>query len=232
MDFVKALTYPFDDENWLKKLGIAVLVSLAYFIPVVGSIPAAIILQGWLIETIKRVKDNHPDPLADWDDFGGIFSKGLSPFLASILYQVPTLIFACIMASTLILPAMGGESSDMVAGLASVTGGLLICCSCLILFYVIAATLVYAGGLIRFVDKPEFGTFMEFGENLALVRNNIGDFLMVALYILLAGLLIVVASSVTFGLGSLVATAFMAYFTAHILGQLAQKVSPGSVPQV
>lgn len=230
MDFVKALTYPFDDQDWLKKIGIAVLVSLAMIIPIIGTIPGAILLQGWSIEIIRRVKNNHPTPLADWDDFGGIFSKGLSPFLGALVYQIPTIILACISAFVWTLPAAGGDSSDAAAGLAGMAGVLSICCYCVIALYAIAAGIVFWGGLMRYVDKPEFGTFMEIGENLALVRNNIGDFGMALVFVLLGGLITGVLSGT--GIGALVASAFSAYFSSHILGQLAQKLSAGSAPQV
>jgi hypothetical protein len=232
MDFTKALTYPFDDQDWLKKLGIALLISLVMIIPLIGTIPGAILLQGWAVEIIRRVKNNHPTPLADWDDFGGIFSKGLSPFLASLVYQIPTLIFACIMMFVTVLPAMGGDNSDATAGLVGLTGFIWMCCGCVIVLYAISAAVVYTGGLLRYVDKPEFGTFMEFGENLALVRNNIGDFGMAVLYLILGGLIVSVASSVTFGLAGLIATPFTVYFSSHILGQLAQKLSAVSAPRV
>jgi hypothetical protein len=231
MDFTKALTYPFDDQDWLKKLGIALLVSLAMLIPLIGTIPGAIILQGWSIEIIKRVKNNHPTPLAEWDDFGGLFNKGLWPFIASLVYQIPTLIFVCL--AGVATAALGGSSnSDTAAGVAGMIPILWMCCGCLIVLYAIAAGIVFYGGLLRYVDKPEFGTFMEFGENLALVRNNIGDFGMAILYLILGGLIVSVASSVTFGLGSLVASPFMMYFSSHILGQLAQKVGIPGAPQV
>lgn len=230
MDFVKALTYPFDDQDWLKKLGITVLVSLVMIIPVLGTIPGAILLQGWSIEIIRRVRNNHPTPLAEWDDFGGIFSKGLSPFLAGIVYQIPTLIFACIATFVWVLPAAGGDNSDAAAGLAGMASILFTCCSCLIVLYAIAAGVVFYGGLIRYVDKPEFGTFMQFGENLALVRNNIGDFGMALVFIILGGVISGVLSGT--GIGALVATAFSTYFSSHILGQLAQKLGAVSVPQV
>ncbi len=230
MDFVKALTYPFDDQDWLKKLGIILLVSFVGAITVIGMIPAMILLQGWSIETIKRVKGNHPTPLADWDDFGGMFSKGLWPFIASFVYQIPTVIFVClaVVANTAILPLLGSDDSAG-AGAMGMTG-IWVCCSCVIVLYAIAAGVVLAGGLIRYIDKPDFGTFMQFGENLALVRNNIGDFGMALLFIIIG---FVIAMLVSFtGIGGLVAGPFMAYFSSHILGQLAQKLSSVSVPQV
>lgn len=236
MDFVKALTYPFDDENWLKKLGILLLVSLGTailgtIIPLFGAIPGAALLQGWSIETIKRVRSNHPTPLAEWDDFGGLFSKGLSPFLALVIYFIPVIIVACIMLTVWILPFLGIDS-DAFASLMGMSLFVILCCGCLVVFYGIAASAVFFGGLLRYLDKPEFGTFMEFGDNLALVRNNIGDFGMFVLYLILASLIVSVASSITFGLVGLVAGPFMTYFSNHLLGQLAQKLNATSAPQV
>src|SRR5437867_3819473 len=102
MDFTRALTYPFDDPDWLKKLLFALI---AGFIPIIGN---PIALQGWDYEISRRVKNGDPTPLADWDDLGGIFSRGLNLFIANLVYQIPTLIFGCIMLFAVFLPALSG----------------------------------------------------------------------------------------------------------------------------
>lgn len=224
MDFTRALMFPFDDEEWLKKLGIGVLIGL---IPIIGTMTQ----QGWSFEITRRVRRGDAVPLPDWSDFGGLLGTGFKLFIAALVYQIPTLIFACVASFVWLLPALGGDSdtAGALTGLASI---LLICCSCLIALYAIFATVVYFGGFIRFVDSEELGTFFQVGENFALVRDNIGDFGMALLYVILAGLIAGVVSSVTFGLGSLLTPIFMMYFTGHVLGQLAAKVSRGAMPAV
>lgn len=225
MDFTRALTYPFDDQDWLKKIGLGVLIQ---FIPVIGQFA----LQGWSFEISKRVRRNDPFPLPDWSNFGGLLSKGFMLFLAIVIYQIPTIIFACVASFVWIIPAMGAGNEDAAAALAGVAGIVVMCCSCLIVLYAIVASVVYWGGYIRYIDREEFGTFFQFGDNIALVRNNIGDFGMALLYVVLAGAIVSVASSVTFGLGGLVATPFTMYFVGHILGQLAAKLSGEAAPMV
>jgi hypothetical protein len=235
MDFAKALTYPFDDEDWLKKLGIAAGIGLVtffllpFFIGLVGLIP----LQGWAINTIKRVRANDPRPLAGWDDFGELFSTGLTPFLAGLVYFIPVLIVYCMAIPVFILPAMGGDNSDAVAALGSMAMLVFGCCMCLIVIYMLAANVVLWGGLIRYLDKPEFGTFMEFGENIAIVRENIQDFGMALLFIWIGGLIASVVGNIPC-IGWLIIFPFNYYYSSHILGQLAQKVlkPAGSAPAV
>jgi hypothetical protein len=48
---------------------------------------------------------------------------------------------------------------------------------------------------------------------------------MALLYVIGAGVIASLVSSVTFGLGGLVSTPFLLYFSGHILGQLAQKLA-------
>lgn len=224
MDFTRALMFPFDDEEWLKKLGIGVLVGL---IPIIGQMTQ----QGWSFEITKRVRRGDPRPLPDWSDFGGLLGTGFKLFIATLIYQIPTLIFACIASFVWLLPAMSGDS-DTAAALGGLAMTLMICCSCLIVIYAIVAAVVYWGGVIRFVDREELATFFQIGENFALVRDNIGDFGMALLYAILAGAIASVVSSVTFGLGGLLTPIFMMYFVGHILGQLAAKVMGAAAPAV
>ena len=84
--------------------------------------------------------------------------------------------------------------------------------------------------IIRYSESETFSTFMEFGTNFGLVRNNIGQFLMAILFIVLAQLLVGIAASIALGIGWLVVSVVMAYFTGHVLGQLAGELNMGGEP--
>jgi hypothetical protein len=233
MDFMKALQYPFEDEDWLKKLGIVLVAGLvAVFIPLLGLVGVIAIL-GWSLETTRNVKNNVPKPMASWDDIGGVIGKGVGPFLGGLVYQAPTILFICI-AIGLWFASFGaavGSGSDDAAGAFAGMGTLLfMCCICVTILYTIAASIVLAGGFIRYLDKPEFSTFMQFGDNLALIRNNISDFLMAFLY-LLGGSVVSSILSWTI-IGALVAIPFNVYFSSHIIGQLAAKLGSASAPRM
>lgn len=232
MDFVKALTYPFDDPEWASKLGIAAAVSAAGVllgILIIPAIAAAILLLGWQYEIMKNVKNGVENPMVAWDDFGGLFKRGGTMFLALLVYQIPVVIFACVATGVFVLPLLGGNE-DAMAALGGVATIISICCSCLIFIYAIVAYMVYMAGMVRFIDAPEFSTFMAIGDNFSLFRDNIGDFGMAILFLIGAGLLVGVATSIlSFVLiGFLVAfvqQAFLAYFSGHVLGQLAIKLN-------
>lgn len=224
MDFVRALTFPFDDNEWLKKLGIATLIQ---FIPILGQI----VLQGWSVEISQRVKRGSPEPLPGWDQFSEYIGKGFTVFIANLIYQIPTVIFACLASFSWILPAMGA-GSDGEGFLAALGVGAVVCLSCVIFLYAIAAAIVFFGGYVRYIDNPQLGVFFQFGDNIALVRNNIGEFGMAILYVLLAGLIVGAISGITAGIGSILATPFIMYVMGHILGQLATRLSANLRPAV
>lgn len=230
MDFTKAATYPFDDPDWLKKLGLAALVMI---IPIAGPI----LLQGWGYDIVRKVKANDPMPLAGWDDFGGVFMRGLMLFLAGLVYFLPVFIFVCVgyaagiaIAGGSAAALSGNSNSDSGAGaMASVVSVLVICCYCLAFLYAIAAGIVYWGGYIRYLDKPEFSTFMQFGENIALVRGNAGDFGMALLFII-GGSIVAGFLGIIPVLGWLLIYPVQTYFASHIIGQLAIKLGGAAKP--
>jgi len=233
MDISKALTYPFEDPDWTMKLGIAAGISLLAFIaviilPIVGLV-VLIPLAGWSIETMKRVRSNEPNPLADWNDFGGLIKTGLTPFLAGIVYQIPTLLVYCGAVGYILVLVVSGSNDNLSAMLGGAASLIFGCCLCLVLIYSLVASVVYWGGLMRYLDKEEFGTFMEFGPNFRLVQENMGDFGMALLYTLIGGLIM----GVLFGvpcIGWAAAYAFAFYYDAHILGQLSVKLAGAAKP--
>ena len=171
--------------------------------------------------------------MPDWSDFGGKLGKGFMLWLASLIYQIPTVIVFCVLWAVFLLPAMSGGDEDLAAALAGGASIIAVCCFCVVMIYAIAAGLVYMAGYLRYMDNDaEFGTFFQFGDNIALLRENLGDFGMFIVYMFLAGLIVSVVSSITFGLGGLVAGPFMMYFSGHLIGQLATKVSSPGVPAV
>ncbi len=68
MNIGSAFSYVFDDDDWIKKAAIGgVLVLLSSFV-----IPIFFVL-GYMIQVIKNVRDDVPNPLPDWNDLGDLF---------------------------------------------------------------------------------------------------------------------------------------------------------------
>lgn len=222
MEFGKALTYPFEDEEWVQKLLIGAVVGL---VPIVN-----FALYGWGITIIKNVKDGKEQPLPAWDDFGGFFMKGLLAVVAGIIYQLPYLIAVGVGLGAqfgLTAAAAGGDNGGAFATLGSVV---LACCVCVGLLYMIVALAALMAGTIRFAETGTFSTFMEFGTNFSLFRENLGQFLMAILFIILAGILLALGTAITLGLGGLVVAVVQAYFVSHLMGQLAGEIQMGGEP--
>jgi hypothetical protein len=226
MEFGKALTYPFEDEEWLSKLGIGVAVSLIQgVIPYFGLAP----LWGWQIKLINNVKNGVERPLPDWQNFGDYIMKGLLALVANLIYQIPFLLFVGVGLGAFF--GLGGISanSDSGSALGVLAIVVLSCCGCLGLLYTLVATAAFWAGLIRYSDSGEFSTFMEFGTNFGMVFSNIGDWVVLMLILFVAGLIFVLASAITLGLGSLLVTMALTYVSGHLLGQVGMKLAAGGM---
>lgn len=235
MDFAKALTYPFDDDDWLAKLGIAAAIVaggvLLGFLLLIPTIIMALVLAGWRLQIIQNVKNEVATPLPNIsDDFGGFLRRGVPLLVAGIGYAAPIILLSCVLivAQFGILGGAGALGENGGGALASLIPILSICFSCLSFIYVIVAYFVYLGGLIRFVDDEQLGTFFQIGDNIALVRENIGDFGQAILWIIVGGFIGGLLQGIPI-LGTFLSPVFTTYFAGHILGQLAQKLSPAAV---
>lgn len=206
MDFGKAITFPFDDDDWIKKLLIGFVVAFVPFVQLA--------LTGWQVKLIRNVKHGDEQPLPAWDDFGSHWVKGFLATLAVFIYQIPTIIFMIV--------ASGAISATVDTDIAAIGIIIAACCGCIAFFYLIVSLATYFGGLIRFAETETFGTFMQFGANFGLVRNNLGEVFTAWLYIIIAS---VVAGALPF-IGIIIYT----YINGHIMGQLAGQLKEGGAP--
>lgn len=219
MDFGKALTYPFDDQDWVTKLGIGVGIIFASFILSflgIGLLLLGIVNLGWTYSIAKNVRQGVANPLPEWD-FGTILGRGATIFGAALLYQIPAILFICVGVGA----SIGLASNEDLAGAAS---AITACCSCLALIYGIVAGIVLWAGMVRYIDNEEFSTFMAFGDNFALFQQNLGDFLTAFLVGALGGFLISLVAGIIPIIGTLIGIVISITFQGHILGQLGAKV--------
>jgi hypothetical protein len=214
MDFGKAFSFVFEDEEWLKKIGVAGLIIL---IPVIG----VLVIYGWMVEIVRRVVNGSPEPLPDWSDFGGYLGDGFKTFVIGFVYSLPLLIFnVCIVGSSALMGQSGEDSIVAVVGI------LTTCISCLMALYGIAVSFVLPAAIGKFAVSDELGAAFRFGEVIRLVRENVGPFALVFLGSLLAGL---VASLGTIAcvIGVLFTSAYGIAMYGHLVGQAYQVATGG-----
>lgn len=225
MDFGKAFSFVFDDEEWIQKILVGGLISL---IPVVGQF----VVVGWGFEVTKRVIEGSPEPLPDWSEFGEYLVNGFLVAVVGFVYSLPLiLISGC---SFSVFPFLGNGSEDAVAAFVSIVA---VCISCFSGLYGILLGLVLPAAVGNYAAEGEFGAAFRFGKVFKLVRNNVGPYVIVLLGSLLSGL---VASLGTIAcvIGVLFTSAYALLVNGHLTGQAylkagspAAAVEEGEVPE-
>ncbi len=192
MDIGKALTFVFEDEEWISKILLGAAITL---IPVFG----ALALIGYAIAVTRNVMADKLQPLPAWDDLGRYFMDGLMFWVATLLYALPFLIFICPIAVVWILPGLVGEQEDWMAILAGISGLVSLGLGCLAALYGILLGLLMPMLQIRYAETGEIGACLRFGEVFRSLFANIGSIIISQLLLWVAGMVI---GGVVGGLGA------------------------------
>lgn len=212
MDFGKAFSFMFDDEDWVKKLALASVLSLT----VIGVIP----VLGWGLEVIRRVVEGDPEPLPDWSNFGQYIVKGLLAGVTVFVYFLPVIILSSCNAGAGTL--MGNMDEDVAVPLIAT---LTICLSCVYILYSVAASLVIPAALGNYATTGEFGSVFKFGQIFRMVKDNIGNFGLVFLGTLLADI-IAPLGTIACVIGVAFTSAYAILFVSHLIGQAYKLAEP------
>jgi hypothetical protein len=211
MDIGSSFTYMFEDEDWIKKILIGGVVAL---IPIVNF--AAI---GYLIQTLRNVRDGQPLPLPEWDQFGQYFMDGLWVFLIFLVWAIPIILVACLQG---IGTAVLAEANEDVA---SAVGIVSACFSCLMGLWGLVLGIIGPAILIRYAEVGEFMAGFRFSEVFAVITANIGNYIIVMLLIWVASF--VASLGVILCVVGVIFTQFWSYLVAgNLMGQLAAQHQP------
>ncbi len=209
MDFGKAFTFPFDDQDWMKKLGIAALLLL---IPIAGFI----LVGGWMLELMRRVIQGDGRPMPDWDDFGGYFMKGLQVMVVGIVYGLPAiLVNICQQAVTFGLNS-GDLGSDETMATALMV--LSVCFGCFSFIYSILMLIVLPAALGKLATTGQIGAAFRFSEVIGMVRATPGPFIMAMLGSFVAGI-VAMLGVILCVIGMLATMAYAYAIQGHLFGQ-------------
>ena len=212
MDITRALSFPFDDEDWIVKFVVGSLMS------VVG-----VFLPGYQVNVARNVIRGKKRPLPGMDNIGEVVADGLMAFIAGFVYAIPGLVIGCMLAF-----------ADWLLGNSSLGGTLLFCLSCclgtfMILYGIVAAAL-YWMGVIRYAESGNFSEFMQFRDLWDDVRSNVGILLGLLIYSLVLGLLAGVLlpfSLLLCGVGELVVIFYAQIVSGHLIGQAGLEIAHG-----
>ena len=222
MDIGSAFTFMFDDQDWIKKIAIGGGITLAAVIlsPILIGLVLILPLSGYMLETLKNVRDGRPIPLPEWSDFGNLFSKGLMIFVIGLVYNLPALLVSCLSAGVNI--AAPNLDSDMAEMMVVVAG----CLSCVQVILSLLGNALLPAAIIRYAQYETLGSAFQFGEIFSFVSKNIGDYIIVILLgwvaslIAVFGIILCVIGVVFTGFWSILVA-------ANLYGQLARKAAGG-----
>jgi hypothetical protein len=181
MDFGKAFSYVFEDPDWLKKVGLGGVISL---VPILNFASA-----GYGLEVARRIINNDPRPLPEWDNIGDKLVKGILVAIIQFVYLLPMLLFVCIIQVVqfaVLGAASSSSSSDSTA--ATLVTAVMACFGCLAFLYSLFAGVVMPAAIGNYAAKGQLGAAFRFGEVWALVQKNLGMYVMVLIITIVAGL--------------------------------------------
>jgi Protein of unknown function (DUF4013) len=119
IDIKKAFSYPFEDDQWKKKIAIGTVIMIVFGLPrsfivqnvfnvlisfntinIIKALIAliflvpAILCLGYLYATFKRVLNNDKPYMPEWSDFRELFFLGLKAFIVILIfYSIPFVLF-------------------------------------------------------------------------------------------------------------------------------------------
>ncbi len=211
MDFGKAFTFVFDDEDWIKKIALGGLLSL---IPVIG----IFLVIGYGLEVTKRVIKGDAEVLPDWSDFGGYLTKGFLVFLIAFVYMLPVLLIqACSY-----IPFLFENTDDTLTVIFTI---ITICFGCFTFLYSLAAYLVLPAAVGRYAATDKLGEAFKLGAIFAMVKDNLGTYGMVLLGGIVASM-VASLGSIACVIGVLFTMVYSMVVNGHLWGQ-AYNVSAG-----
>ena len=166
-DFLKPLTYVFEDPQWVQKLLMGALFSLAGIILI-----GVFFLYGYLARLVRNVVAGEERPLPEWIELGDMFSEGAMLFVASLIYGAPFFLFFFLMFPFSVLANIDNAAMHILAG-----GGLMLVSLVLVPFSFAMAIWVPAA-LLHAAVKRDFSAAFDFRTIAAFLRNNALNYLL------------------------------------------------------
>lgn len=222
MDFGRAFSYPFQDADWLKKLGIAALVIA---IPLIGPIVAA----GWGLEIMRRVILDDPTPLPDWSNFGALAVNGLKGVVVQLVYGLPlVLVTGCWQVLNFgLIVALGDSNAEMVGTGLNLVSLVMVCLVFVLGILTGLLTPPALGNMMA--NEGQLGAAFRFNEVFGLLRAAVGPYLISLILASLTVSILAPLGLLVCGVGILVVGAYYQALSNHLFGQ-AYRQARASMP--
>ena len=185
MDIGRAFGYIVEDEDWIKKIGIAGLIAL---IPGIG----VLVVAGWGLEIMRRTVEGEQDPIPmPHEDALSYLLRGFLASVIAIVYLLPMIILMVVAQ----LASAAAASGDLGGGGAASSAILVVtlCLSCLAIIYAFFSGFIIMAATANYAVVGELGAAFRVSEIVANVRAAFVPYLIATF---LAGAIVAIADVV------------------------------------
>lgn len=226
MEISKSISFITEDPRWQQKLliGTGVIIGSTVLSVVLIGVIGFIIFAGYLVRLLQNVRDGHPYPLPEWDQWGEDLARGFKLIIASLVWSLPVLVLVIPSAIGNALASSSSDSAQFMGVMLSICG------SCLTMLYALLITVVSPGISVSYARDEQITSGLQFREIIAWTRANIGQVLVVTLVYIAASIALSIAGAIVGVLLCVVgliitiplASLLTGIFQYHLYGQLAQ----------
>jgi hypothetical protein len=215
MDYGKSFSYVFEDENWISKFLVGVVITL---IPIVNFAS-----YGYMIQVLKNVRDGEAHLLPEWDDFGKYFMDGLKSIVGFLVYFIPVFLLNIMMIPVAIVADNGGVTGDAV-------GVVMACLGCLMLLFILVPMFLYPALYIQYAKDDQISDMFKLSDMWELIQEDLGNYVIVLVMIFFVLGLIASLGFLLCFVGIFLTGWYVQLVSAHMFGQLAQpKEKPATI---
>ncbi|WP_459201570.1 DUF4013 domain-containing protein [Methanococcus sp. CF] len=209
MDFERALKFPMDDPDWIKKVIIGAIFSI---IPIVSFISI-----GYVMELLKNIIDSKEE-LPEWSGFGGKFIKGLIAAIISFIYMLVPMIIMAIFGFSSVMTMANGSDAAVAGGLVGFGITMLV-----VLLIMLIIGFIIPMAYANYVAYGEFGAAFRFSEIFEKIKANFSDYIILYLIVIVTSAIVGFVASIIPILGLIIAL-FLSFYLylayAYILGKI------------
>jgi hypothetical protein len=186
MDIGKSFTYPFEDKQWVSKVGLGAVVSL---VPVLN-----FAMTGYMIQIVRNMMEDVQEPLPNWDDLGKKFMDGLMLVLAGLVYALPVIVLSCLPLSIMTIPAIiasgNSDFQDISNAITGAGGVLFAAMTCIFVVYGLVLSVIFPAIYVNYAKEGTFASCFHLREVFNIIGKNAGAFFTAWGMSLVAGLAI------------------------------------------
>ncbi len=227
MDYAKAITFIFEDDNWIGTLligGGVTLLGFFFFWTLIGPFLAYALLTGYMMQLIRDVYKDPDANLPPWENWGAKIADGLKLMVAQFIWELPLFLVMAPFFWVMILATIYPDSDVLAVFAIGGYFGFL----CLTFLYSVFFMIVQPAMTINLTIHDSFARAFDFAGIFRIIKTHLAEVLIIALLVYgvnyfagLVGLLMLL-------IGVVFTSFWVMLVRGHLYGQLARLAFPAT----